>query len=163
MKVFLFLILMISMAGAVQAQNAIGSGKSPSVTIKGSEVRTLTSRETGRTYDLYVQFSGTREKNKKYPVLYVLDGQWDFKLMDSVVGGLHYDKFAPDMMIVGITYSGEAPNFDALRAMDLTPVAQSRSPGSGDAPKFLAFLKNDVIPFVEKNYPADPSSRILQG
>lgn len=149
-------------AAGIRAQNTL-PGKFPSVTIKGSEIRTLTSRETGRTYDLYIQFSGARQKDKKYPVLYVLDGQWDFKLMDSVVGGLHYDRFVPNMMIVGITYSGNDLNYDALRAMDLTPVAEKQLPGSGDAPKFLTFLKKDVIPFVEKNYAADPSNRILQG
>ena len=39
---------------------------------------------------------------RRYPVLYVLDGQWDFKLMLSVQGGLAYDGFVPDMIIVGI-------------------------------------------------------------
>jgi hypothetical protein len=41
---------------------------------------------------------------KKYPVLYILDGQWDFKLMDAVLGGLVYDNFAPEMF-AGITRS----------------------------------------------------------
>ena len=29
-------------------------------------------------------------------MLYILDGQWDFKLMDSVLGGLVYDKFGEE-------------------------------------------------------------------
>ena len=43
--------------------------------------------------------------------------------MDSILGGLVYDKFAPEMILVGITYSGENADYDGLRAMDLTPVA----------------------------------------
>ena len=92
-----------------------------------------------------------------------MDGQWDFKLMDSVLGGLVYDKFVPDMVLVGITYAGENPDFNALRAMDLTPVAAPEPKGSGDGPKFYAFLKNEVIPYVEGNYRVDAKHRVLMG
>ncbi|MEO6590364.1 MAG: alpha/beta hydrolase-fold protein [Pyrinomonadaceae bacterium] len=137
--------------------------KFPSVEIKGSQIRSLRSKETGRDYDLYIQPTGDLKSGKKYPVLFVLDGQWDFKLLDSVYGGLHYDKYIPEMIIVGITYSGENPNYDELRAMDYTPTPEARHKGSGDAAKFLKFIKKDVVPFVEKNYNADPNRRILMG
>lgn len=158
-KTFLaaFSILLFSYA-AIHAQTNF-----PAVQIKGSEVRSLKSKDTGRDYDLYIHLPNAPTEGKKYPVLFVLDGQWDFKLLDSVYGGLFYDKFVPEMIIVGITYSGDKPNFDALRAMDYTPTPVQRSPGSGDSAKFLSFLKKDVIPFVEKNYNADPSKRILMG
>ncbi|HVE57542.1 MAG TPA: alpha/beta hydrolase-fold protein [Pyrinomonadaceae bacterium] len=136
--------------------------KFPGVVIPGAHLRTLKSKDTGRTYDLYFQLPDLKA-GKKYPVLFVLDGQWDFKLLDSVYGGLHYDKFVPEMIIVGITYSGKNPNYDQLRAMDYTPTAVKNVPGSGDAAKFLDFLKKDVFPFVEKNYQADASKRILMG
>lgn len=136
--------------------------KFPGVVIPGAHIRTLKSKDTGRTYDLYFQLPDLKN-GKKYPVLFVLDGQWDFKLLDSVYGGLHYDKFVPEMIIVGITYSGENPNYDQLRAMDYTPTTVKNVPGSGDAAKFLDFLKKDVFPFVEKNYQADASKRILMG
>lgn len=144
----------------IAAQTA---GKFPPVEIKGSEMRKLKSTETGREYDLYIHAPGALKDGKKYPVLFVLDGQWDFKLLDSIYGGLFYDKFVPEMIIVGITYFGENLNYDQLRAMDYTPEAVKQLPGSGDAAKFLAFLKKDVIPFVEKNYHADPSKRVLMG
>jgi len=137
----------------------------PVVTISGSELRTLKSVNTGRDYDIYVQLPATyaEETWKKYPVLYVLDGQWDFKLLNSIYGGLLYDQFVPEMLIVGITYSGSKPDYEALRAMDFTPVAVNYHPGSGDAPKFHAFLKDELIPFIESNYRVDPSQKILMG
>lgn len=137
----------------------------PKVTIGGSELRTMKSTSTGRNYDLYIHIPSNydRDKAKKYPVLYILDGQWDFKLMDSVLGGLVYDKFVPEMIMVGITYSGENADYNGLRAMDYTPTAVPRVKGSGDGPKFLKFLKTELIPFIEANYPADPSRRVLQG
>ncbi|HUA59180.1 MAG TPA: alpha/beta hydrolase-fold protein [Verrucomicrobiae bacterium] len=137
----------------------------PKVTIAGSAVRTMKAAATGRQMDIYLHLPTDydREKTKTYPAIYILDGQWDFKLMDSVLGGLVYDKFAPEMILVGITYAGENPDYNALRAMDLTPVADTHEKGSGDGPRFLKFLKTELIPFIESNYRADPKRRVLQG
>lgn len=156
------LIILAFGCGLASAQDA---QKFPKVTIGGSEVRSIHSSETGRDYDLYIHVPGEAGKNKskKYPVVYMLDGQWDFKLMDSVLGGLVYDKFVPPMVLVGITYSGADPDYNSLRAMDYTPVAQADPKGSGDAAKFYAFVKDKIIPFVEQNYPADSKQRVLMG
>lgn len=159
-KLGLVLSLLL-MAPVVQAQVA---EKLPPVTIPGAHMRKITSTNTRRDYDLYIRVPGgfNQSSGKKYPVLYLLDGQWDFKLLDSVYGGLLYDKYVPEMIIVGITYSGESPNYDQLRSFDYTPVAESTRPGTGDGPKFLAYLKGELIPFIEKTYPCS-SNRILMG
>jgi len=135
------------------------------VTMPDTEVRQLESSNTGRSYDIYVRLPAgyAQGQQKKYPVLYVLDGQWDFKLLDSIYGGLHYDGFVPEMIIVGITYSGDRPDYQALRAMDYTPVQDTSTPGSGDAPKFLTFIKEELFPLIETSYPIDPSRRVLMG
>ena len=134
------------------------------VSIPDSQVRQLESATTGRYYDIYVLLPPDYAQNQKqYPVLYVLDGQWDFKLLDSIYGGLLYDEFVPEMIIVGITYSGEDADYSALRAMDYTPVRDSFVAGSGDAPKFFTFLKEQLIPFIESEYRADASQRVLMG
>jgi predicted alpha/beta superfamily hydrolase len=135
------------------------------VTVPGTEVIALTSSATGRDYDIYIRFPAefSRAGDKQYPVLYVLDGQWDFKLLDSIYGGLYYDGFVPEMIIVGITYSGADADYDALRAMDYTPASSPSVRGSGDAPKFLAFLKEELFPLIEANYPTDTAQRVLMG
>ena len=135
------------------------------VTMPGTQIRQLKASATGRSYDIYIRLPDTyaQSTGKKYPVLYVLDGQWDFKLLDSIYGGLYYDGSVPEMIIAGITYSGHQPDYGALRAMDYTPVADVFISGSGEAPKFLAFLKEQLIPFIESNYRADSSQRVLMG
>lgn len=135
------------------------------VTMPGTEVRQIKSSETGRDYDIYIRLPDGYEQGstQKYPVLYVLDGQWDFKLLDSIYGGLFYDQFVSAMIIVGITYSGADADYNSLRAMDYTPFHDSYIQGSGDAPKFLAFLKKELIPLIEANYSVDPARRILMG
>jgi predicted alpha/beta superfamily hydrolase len=135
------------------------------VTMPDTEVRQLKSSATSRSYDIYVRLPDAyaQDQGKIYPVLYVLDGQWDFKLLDSIYGGLQYDGFIPEIIIVGITYSGDHADYGTLRAMDYTPVHDVFFQGSGEASKFFAFLKEQLIPFIEANYRADPSQRALMG
>jgi predicted alpha/beta superfamily hydrolase len=137
----------------------------PNVTLPDTEVRSLRSSNTGRKYDIYVRLPANYARNQKkaYPILYVLDGQWDFKLLDSIYGGLLYDKFVPEMIIIGVTYPGDSPDYEALRARDYTPTQVAGFSGSGDGPKFLAFFKEELIPFIEAEYRADGSRRILMG
>ena len=147
-------------AGRAGAQ---AGGKYPAVTIPNTEVRSLRSTITGRDYDLYLYLPANMTPGTKYPVLYLLDGQWDFKLLASIQGGLLYDKWVPDVIVVGITYAGARANYDSLRAIDYTPLPGPNNPGSGGGARFLAALKTEIIPFIETSYPADPTKRALMG
>lgn len=151
--------LLTGLAWGQQAQSH------PKVTIAGSSVRSIKAQATGRQMDLYIHLPTDYDRTgtKRYPALYILDGQWDFKLMDSVLGGLVYDKRAPEMILVGITYSGENPNYDNLRGSDLTPGTPGKPTASQNGENFLKFVKTELIPFVETNYRADPARRVLQG
>lgn len=133
------------------------------VTIPNTEVRSLRSKVTGRAYDIYVYRPTRVQPGKRYPVLYLLDAQWDFKLLASIQGGLFYDRFVPDVIVVGITYSGPNANYDSLRAVDYTPRGSPSNPGSGQGAKFLTFLETELIPFVESDYSGDPARRALMG
>jgi uncharacterized protein len=156
--------LAVAVLGLTFSNSNAQSVKFPTVPIAGSHIRTLHSKDTGRTYDIYIRSASpdSIKGGKVVPVLYGMDGQWDFKIYEAAFGGLKYDKFVPDMVIVGITYSGEDPNYGNLREMDMTPVPLDR-PGQGHSVKFLSFLKKDVFPMIEKNYNADPSKRVLSG
>jgi predicted alpha/beta superfamily hydrolase len=156
--------LLAAAAGVAQRPRA-RADTFPVVTLPGTQLRHLHSAATGRDYDIQIAPPADYASNPtaRYPVLYVLDGQWDFKLMLSVQGGLTYDKWTPQIFIVGITWSGNDPNYDSLRAMDLTPAAMRRLPGSGAAPRFLSFIRTELIPFIDANYRTDPSRRILMG
>ena len=153
---FYTLMLGLLLSQALSACTRTTSGTSPTapsdpelpnVRMPGTEVRQIKSARTGRSYDIYIlpPSDYAKNPNKKYPILYTLDGQWDFKLLDSIYGGLYYDGFIPEMFIVSITYSGESPDYESLRAMDYTPVHDSFVNGSGDAPKFLAFIKEETF------------------
>ena len=165
----LFSVVAVFLISSLQAQTRTGNADAPSrfpkVTIANSELRSIKSTSTGRDYDLYIHIPKQYDKDQtaKYPVLYVLDGQWEFGLVEQVVGGLVYDQYMPDVIIVGITYSGENADYVGLRAMDFTPTPIEELKGSGDGPKFLKFLKTELIPFVEASYRVDPTRRVLTG
>lgn len=157
----------VAVAGAVllasSAARAQASGAPPAVTIPGTEVRSIHSAITGRDYGLYIYPPPRPEPGRRYPVLYLLDAQWDFKLLASIQGGLLYDRQVPDVIIVGITWSGANANLDSLRAIDYTPRASPSNPGSGGGARFLSFIERELIPFVESRYPVDPARRGLMG
>ena len=135
------------------------------VAIPGSQTRQIMSTAVpGQQYVLQISLPANyAQGTKKYPVLYLMDSQWDFPLVTALYGEQYYDGFIPEIIIVGITWGGSHPNPDSLRARDYTPTNQNGAPQSGGADKFLSFMKNELFPFVERNYKADPHERILMG
>jgi predicted alpha/beta superfamily hydrolase len=137
----------------------------PKVDIPGSEIRKITSSIVpGQEYELQISLPANyKTSTKKYPVVYLMDSQWDFPLVKSIYGEQYYDGFIPEMIIVGVTWGGVNPNPDSLRARDYTPTTESRLPQSGGADKFLAVMKNELFPFMEANYKVDSKNRTLVG
>lgn len=139
------------------------------MTLEHSEILELDSNETGRKYELWVALppSFSAEPTRKYPTLYLLDGQWDFSLVRALAGGLLFDKVAPEFLIVGVTYGGSGPDYGVLRAEDYLPTRAKKEGEAGlkggDAKKFLSFLEARVLPLIEARYRADPAQRILAG
>jgi len=137
----------------------------PPVDIPGSEIRKITSSiVSGQEYELQILLpGGYKTSEKKYPVVYLMDSQWDFPLVKCIYGEHYYDDFIPEMIIVGVTWGGVNPNPDSLRARDYTPTNEKRLPQSGGADKFLSFMKKELFPFIETNYKASPENTTLMG
>jgi predicted alpha/beta superfamily hydrolase len=125
------------------------------------------SKTNGRSYEIMVGPAYKSDPGQRHATVYVLDGYWDFPLVQSMRGALQYDQALPDVIVVGIGYSGltgDAPQIDGLRAHDYTPTVNEKArPGSGGGPEFLRFLRDELIPFVEARYPSDPEHRVLAG
>jgi predicted alpha/beta superfamily hydrolase len=112
-------------------------------------------------YVLYINIpEGYDKSNKKYPVLYATDGQWTFTPLSNAYGGQRYDGFVPDLIVVGITWTGD---YDANRFRDLSPTHIDNFPNSGNASKFLSVIKNEIITFVDSTYRTDKNDRALFG
>jgi predicted alpha/beta superfamily hydrolase len=136
------------------------------VSVPQTQQRSVTNAVNGQEYVLDVHLpDGYTSDTTTYPVLYLLDAQWDFPLVTGLVESLTDDGFLPAVIIVGITWGGKDPDYGYLRFRDLTPAngGGPRFPQSGKGPEFLRFVKTQIIPFVESNYRAAKTGRTLMG
>lgn len=141
----------------------------PKHTLGNSQIRDLVRDANGREFRILVglPYSYESSPTKRYPVLYLCDGYWDFTLVNGLYGNVLYDKAVPEFIIVGLSYTGDNPKYDSLRRYDYTPVpdpgTDPKAKNSGHAKEFLAALRNQIIPFVQKEYRADTTWRGIGG
>lgn len=157
-KIITLLIIISSSFLILTAQNT-------TVTVPNSQIKKITSNiVAGQEYELQISLpSGYESSNKSYPVVYLMDSQWDFPLVSCIYGEQYFDGFIPELIIVGVTWGGVNPNPDFLRARDYTPTNESRLVQSGGADKFLDFMNNELFPYIEQNYKVDKQNRTLMG
>ncbi len=136
----------------------------PRVEIFGSQLLHIHSDSAGRDYDVDILLPGNyNDTTRRYPVIYHVDAQWDFPFIQAIYGQQYYDGFLPASIVVGITWGGEHPNYDSLRALDLSPSPTKGIPGSGNGPKFLSFIRTELIPMIDARYRTDRTNRTLMG
>ncbi|MEO6669000.1 MAG: alpha/beta hydrolase-fold protein [Ferruginibacter sp.] len=92
-------------------------------------------------------------KNRKCPVIYVLDGENHFRSVVAMVEYLSDANIIPPMIVVGILHP--------KRMKDLTPtiedkVGDSAGVNSGGGERFISFIKNELFPGIESKYSTAP-------
>lgn len=139
----------------------------PPHTIPNSQLRVLPVNAAGRHYQLHIAVPGNYAKDtgKRYPVVYVTDAYWDFEKIDTIRGGLMYDKVVPEFIVVGLGYAGENLDYGNLRRWELSPVqfGEGGAEASGHAADFLTTIEKEIIPLIEREYRVDSSYRVLAG
>jgi len=116
--------------------------------------------------DFYIYISlpdGYEESVKKYPVLYVLDGDISFGMAASIARYLQFGNSIPELIIVGIGYGALKKSKGNARIRDYTISNRRNRPGSGGAPKFRKFLQEELIPYIDDEFRTEPDDRILNG
>lgn len=118
------------------------------------ELKTLFSDSLGENREFLVHLpeSYSRKPNRRYPVMYVLDGSSEDIHTAASAALMARIGVIPELLVVGIpNVSGEG------RQRDYTPpgmrqdIDEAKSP-EGKADRFLAFLKGELIPHVESAY-----------
>lgn len=159
--------LLLALALASAALHAADAPKYPPFALANSELRDLPPSVHGRSYRLAVHLPGSyaTDPNRRYPVLYVTDGYWDFPTVVVSYDNLAYDKVVPECIIVGLGYAGDNLDYGKMRLWELSPVANpdEDSKAAGHAAEFLGSLEKEIIPFIEREYRVDPSYRVLAG
>lgn len=92
----------------------------------------------------------------RYPVIYTLDGNHHLRMVSGTVDWLSTRaRKIPSSIVVAI------PNVDRFRDMTPTQAKNNTRKGAGAA-KFLQFISDELIPYVDKNYPTR-DVRVLSG
>jgi len=136
--------------------SALASGQAPALSDFKTEPVTVTTgyslkfHSTILNEDRTINISlpeGYEKSTKKYPVLYMLDAQWNFNHTAQNLGWLSNSdiKSIPQTIVVGIVTGGDR------REHDLTPTPGTSKKGGG-ADSLYRFIKEELVPFVEKNY-----------
>lgn len=98
---------------------------------------------------IYVQLPANYnpDENKKYPVVFVLDGEVFLPTVNDVQN-YYNGGFTPGMVLIGISN-------DKNRMRDLTTSKIDDPYGNenGEAANFIEFIASELIPFVENKYP----------
>ena len=108
-----------------------------------------------RSYRVYLPASYRWAANRRYPVLYVLDGRTRFGHTATAVETLAAAGDIPEMIVVGIDSTEQ-------RTRDFTPTNWETIAGGGGADKYKRFLSSELIPAVEQEYRTN-GYRILSG
>ena len=157
LKVLTFLFLFFTLQS--KAQKAM-----PYVAASGDTV-TIYSKILNEDRKIYVHYPqpDSANLNKRFPVLYLMDGESHFNLLSQ------YDDYLsrwdvnviPEMIVVGIV--------NTKRTRDLTPtesiINYFRKPDtstnswmkpSGGGELFLKFISDELMPYIEANYATQP-------
>ena len=110
--------------------------------------------ETLKEYrEIYIQLptNYNPKKNKKYPVVFVLDGEV-FLPTVSDVHNYYSGGFMPEMVLVGI--SNNKNRIRDLTTSNLkTKYGMPFNEKNGEAYNFIKFIEKELIPFIENKYP----------
>ncbi len=107
-----------------------------------------------RALDVYLPADASKNPERRYETIYVLDGDWNTKIVVQTVEFLQSVGFMPPVIVVSVPNFFDDKKVNS-RDHDLTPSVVDHEPRSGGAAQFLAFLKTELVPYVNQHYPAN--------
>lgn len=133
--------------------------------VTGSEAVQFTSEINGQDYKLLINLPGSfgQDPERKYPLLFVLDGYWKFSLATAIYYNVITDMMMPEVVIVGVSYAGHNLDYGQLRLRDFTPLEMEGYPNTGGAGEFREVIKSEMLPIIERRYATDPKKSLLIG
>jgi hypothetical protein len=103
-------------------------------------------------YDYYLT-------NEKYPIVYVLDGEYNFKYSSEAVRLLYQNERIPPCIVIGITSNNRERDFTPAVDDKWQPPKEMQEAGGAD--KFLKYLDEELIPEIDAKYRTQPYRVII--
>jgi len=100
---------------------------------------------------------------KRYPVVYVLDGDGMFGMTSDIERLLAFGRELPELIVVGVGHGRPFLETPPFRWRNFTPTPVATHPGSGHASELLSYLAREVVPLVDSLYRTVPGDRALLG
>jgi len=132
------------------------------VTIGKIEVIESKILDENRKIMIYLpnDISNPANSNKKYPVVYLLDGDAHFT---SVVGMIEQfsqingNTITPEMIVVAIPNTNRNRDLTPTKSQPQPPMApKALTDQSGGGKNFVSFMEKELFPYIETNYPTVP-------
>lgn len=125
-------------------------------------------KDLGRQITVYLPPGYDERDDRRYPVLYMQDGQNLFEAHRSFIPGQHWrvkeaadaaigERTASPMIIVGIDHAGP------VRIDEYTPVRDPKRNGGGKAAEYAKFLIETVKPEIDRRYRTIPDRTAVGG
>jgi predicted alpha/beta superfamily hydrolase len=124
----------------------------------------IKAKSNGENYRIYTAASGFWDKNKQAPVIYLLDGNYQFGRVMETSRSLWMEAYIPAALVVGIGYTNDDYAFTSKkRVVDYTP--DSNSDSCENALRFLDFIENELKPIIEgiSEVSIDPNDSTIIG
>jgi hypothetical protein len=128
----------------------------PNLIIGQTIYKNLKSSKLGEERELKIQLPRNYDQNKekKYPILVVLDGDYLFEPVAGNVDYYSYWEDIPEMIVVGINQSNSRESDSFYDENSFLP--------AGTGASFFEFIGMELIPFLESNYRTAPF-RVIMG
>ena len=118
----------------------------PIVNYAQIKYESLSSQKLGETRQIKIQLPRNYEENKdkRYPVVVVLDGDYLFEPVAGIIDYYSYWEDVPEMIVVGI-------NQDGIR-MDDTAYSENNFLPKGKGAKFFEFIGMELLAQLDQKY-----------
>ncbi len=134
------------------------------VNLYNTQLKNIHSSIIDDDFNIYISLPDDYYKSeKRYPVLYLLDGDIAYGLATSIARYLQFGKNIPELIIVGIGYGALNRSEGNMRSRDYTISSRKGRSGTGGAPKFRQFIKEELFPHINNTYRTVPDDKTLNG
>ena len=156
-KLFSLILILIS-AHFIYPQNNFTPNEVSDFSLYNTKAENIVSEIVADTFFILVSVpDGYSSSNKRYPVLYVLDGDIAFGMAASISRYLQVGNNIPELIIVGIGYGAINKSAGEKRRRDYRPTQ------TGGAENFADFLNKELMPYIDKNYKTILGERTING
>jgi predicted alpha/beta superfamily hydrolase len=108
---------------------------------------------------LWIHLPYSYSADKSYPVVYLLDGNYNFGITYSIIEHLSMlrDPICPEMIIVGITNTDRTRDLTPYKPFPLDSIMPPQMvAASGGGEKFISFIEKELMPYIEAKYSTAP-------